>query len=241
MPPMSFSASLRYPIVKRQLDALRPESVVEVGCGMGAMACRLAAAYEYRGYEPDRRSFETAEHRLDEFGRGEVLNEPLPDAPDRQFDILCAFEVLEHIEDDSMAMKKWVRWIKPGGSVILSVPANPRRFAVGDAAVGHFRRYDKERLTAVMNDAGLAVTGLSAWGMPIGYLIEGTRNMILAAGKETGPIEERTAKSGRLYQPIGRVTGRFRELAMRPFTIAQRPFVNTDLGIGYVAVGRLDR
>jgi SAM-dependent methyltransferase len=236
-PPLSFSASLRLPIIAKHLERANPTSVVEVGCGLGAMAYRLASEFDYRGYEPDQTSCEVAAHRLAELGHGEVRNDRLPVQPDRRFGALCAFEVLEHIEDDSTALIDWVRWVEPGGVVILSVPADPERYGASDEAVGHYRRYTRGRLYEVMETAGIDVVAIDAWGMPLGYLLEAARNMVLANHQSGGQIHERTAQSGRLYQPSGPL-GRLPELATWPFTYLQRPFAKTDFGIGYVAVGR---
>ena len=54
-------------------------------------------------------SYSEAAARLARLGKGEVRNEPVPDQPDRSFDLLAAFEVLEHIEDDRGTLSNWAR------------------------------------------------------------------------------------------------------------------------------------
>jgi SAM-dependent methyltransferase len=239
-PPLSFSASLRRPIIDRFLEAARPQSVVEVGCGLGAMAHRLASRFDYRGYEPDQTSYQVAARRLAQLGRGLVRNEEIPDAPDRRFGALCAFEVLEHIEDDSAALASWVRWLEPGGAVVLSVPANPDRFSSADTAVGHYRRYTRVLLEHLMADAGIQSIQIAAWGMPAGYLLEAGRRLAFARSSSSGDMNDRTLRSGRMFQPTGRV-GRLAEVIVWPFTTVQRPFEGTDVGVGFVATGRISR
>ncbi|MDP3984581.1 MAG: class I SAM-dependent methyltransferase, partial [Acidimicrobiia bacterium] len=67
-PALTFSASLRLPLVEAHLRQLEPTSVVEVGCGQGAMAYRLAQRFDYRGYEPDQTSYASAQRYLDRLG-----------------------------------------------------------------------------------------------------------------------------------------------------------------------------
>ena len=87
------------------------------------------------GFEPDGGSFVVSEQRLHSIGRGVVHNRPLPTVPDRTYDVIVAFEVLEHMEDDGDALRTWYQWVKPGGFVLLSVPAHAGRFGSCDNAV----------------------------------------------------------------------------------------------------------
>lgn len=61
--------------------------------------------------------------------------------------MVCAFEVLEHIEDDKEALAERVTDVRPGGQLVLSVPAFQERFEPMDRHAGHFRRYSPEELT----------------------------------------------------------------------------------------------
>lgn len=234
-PALSPAASLRLPLIETWLGQIGPTSVIEAGCGMGAMACRFAARYDYRGYEPDPISYATASKRLAGLGRGEVRNEMMPETPDRRFDVLAAFEVLEHIEDDRGTLASWAGWLNPGGHVVISVPAHPERFGPCDQMAGHCRRYTRQELSSVFESAGLDTVSIESWGMPVGYLLEAGRNVVArrSLGKEVG-----TSGSGRFFQPPAGL-GRTVEIALRPAALLQRPFRDTDKGIGFVAVGRL--
>jgi SAM-dependent methyltransferase len=237
-PALSLSASLRLPLIEKWLDVIRPGSVVEVGAGMGAMGFRLANRYDYRGYEPDLSSHQVAASRLAALGRGEVRNTDIPAEPDRLFDVVCAFEVLEHIDDDAAALNSWARWLAPGGHIVMSMPSQPDRFGAWDERVGHFRRYSRGSLGAVLMGAGFEVRSIESWGMPLGYLLEAARNRL--ARRRLGETGVGTAGSGRVYQPAAGL-GRAVEVAMWPVAVVQKPFANTDKGIGYVVIGRLRR
>lgn len=235
-PALSISASLRLPLIERWLDVIQPGSVLEVGAGMGAMGYRLASRYDYRGYEPDPISHQVAASRVAVLGHGEIRNTEIPTEPDRSFDLVAAFEVLEHIEDDVGALTEWSRWLVSGGHIVMSMPAHPGRFGPWDERVGHFRRYSRESLGAVFEAAGFEVRSIESWGMPIGYLLEAARNRL--ARRRLGESGVGTSGSGRVYQPPGGL-GRAVEVAMRPMAAVQRSFTHTERGIGYIAVGRL--
>lgn len=237
-PALTPAASLRLPLIEAHLRRLRPSSVVEVGCGQGAMAFRLAQRFDYRGYEPDPTSYRVARDNLGQLARGTVFNSTLPSPPDRTFDLLVAFEVLEHLEDDLEALCTWSTWVRPGGHILLSAPAHPERFGPGDLAVGHYRRYTRAALAKVMVEAKLMIESIDCWGMPFGYLLEWGRNTCLRRRGSIDSKEAGTARSGRLFQPPA-WWGRAVELAVVPGTILQRPFRSTDYGIGYVASAAL--
>jgi SAM-dependent methyltransferase len=67
------------------------------------------------------------------------------------------FDVLEHIEDDKAALEGLHRSITPGGRLYLAVPAFQKLWARDDIEAGHFRRYTKKSLTAVVEEAGFEV------------------------------------------------------------------------------------
>ncbi len=74
---------------------------------------------------------------------------------DKAYDIVAAFDVLEHIKDDSAALKEWKRVLKDDGAVILTVPAYSWLWSDHDVSLHHFRRYTVGRLKSVVAIAGL--------------------------------------------------------------------------------------
>ncbi len=63
--------------------------------------------------------------------------------PDNSFDVVGAFDVLEHIKQHEEALNEWRRVLKPGGSVVLTVPAYQWLWSGHDASLHHYRRYTK--------------------------------------------------------------------------------------------------
>lgn len=236
-PPLSLSALLRYDVVTRLLPSGR-HRLLEIGAGLGSMGALLAERFEYVGVEPDPVSFETAERRVGK--RGRVLNCTAEELPANEiFDVVCAFEVLEHVEDDSAALRRWLRHLRPGGLALVSVPHGRERFGPQDELVGHFRRYDRADLLDLFNRSGLRASTVVCYGFPLGNALDVLRNSIAQRRALPPSVEERTTASGRWLQPAEWAAPATWVLTL-PFRLLQRPFAATSLGTGLVASGRLD-
>jgi SAM-dependent methyltransferase len=141
-PPLTVKGWLRYDVVTRLLAGLEGvESVLEVGAGEGALGVRLARRYRYVGLEPDPRAFATARARFARAGLESVVEGDVEKLPSGStFDLVCAFEVLEHCEDDVAELRRWAERVRPEGWLMLSVPAFADWFGPADRKAGHFRR-----------------------------------------------------------------------------------------------------
>lgn len=207
-PPLSWMASLRWPVVERVLATESPESsVVELGCGQGAVGARLARRFaQYTGVEPDELSRSVAAERVAPLG-GRVVAALTDLMPGQAAHVLCAFEVMEHIEDDREALRHLVeRAGRPGSLVILSVPADPHRYSATDELVGHYRRYTDGQLVDLLRAAGLTQIHHRRYGFPLAYALEDVRDVIARrrlrrAGADRLEMETRSHGSGRLLQP----------------------------------------
>jgi SAM-dependent methyltransferase len=237
--PLAPNAWLRFDVVARMLPA-EAVTALEIGCGGGGFGARLAMRYEYLGIEPDRVCAVVARDRLHAIGRGEVQNAAAEFLPTRQFDLVCAFEVLEHIENDSAALRAWARLVRPSGWLLLSVPAGQDRYGPWDELVGHFRRYEPASLAELLTETGFVHVRTSRYGFPLGYALEPARNLVARRRLVRAPgqtISERTAASGRQLQPPGGPAGALSRWATAPFRFAQRAFPGT--GTGLVAIARM--
>jgi SAM-dependent methyltransferase len=235
-------ATMRYDRV-RTLIPPTAHSILEIGCGQGALGYRLATdrpGRSYLGLEPDAESCAVARQRLSGVEGADVrcassdgLN------ASETFDLACAFEVLEHTADDHSTLAAWLRHVRPGGHVLISVPAHPGRFGLADEVAGHYRRYDPSGLRELFRDVGLDDIRIVLYGMPLGYLLERVRGPLLAraAKVDDESPEERTRGSGRLLQPSGAVSGTLIAVGTAPFRILQRAFPHH--GIAIVARGQV--
>lgn len=81
------------------------------------------------------------------------------DYPDGFFDIVVAFDTLEHIEDDSKAMDEITRVLKPGGGFAFTVPAFQFLFSAHDRELGHQRRYSMKTVRLLIRNMDIEATG----------------------------------------------------------------------------------
>src|SRR5207247_247260 len=214
------------------------ESILEIGAGRGALAARLATRYRYVGVEPDPLSCEAAKEVLGRLGSGEMVCGDVSALPAAAvFDAVCAFEVLEHIEDDAAALRAWRERLRPDGWLLMSVPLYPPRFSPAGRFVGHYRRYAPEPLGELLRVAGFADVRLMTFGFPLGHVLERSRNLLARMAKADASQEERTGASGRRFQPTGR-KGLATQALSAPFRVLQRPFYDTRLGAGLFALAR---
>jgi SAM-dependent methyltransferase len=223
-PPLSPRAALRWDVVRRIVAEQRPATILELGCGLGAVGMRLSQLAEYTAAEPDERCFEVAHQRITPMG-GTVLHGDHNKVPAGDgYDLVCAFEVLEHIEDDEGALARWLPLVRPGGRLLLSVPADPERFGPSDVLVGHYRRYTAEQLRDRIAATGAVDVTVRHYGWPLAYLLDSVRDRL--ASRRTGQAAptplERTHTSGRLFQPRNSLMGGAIRAGVAPFAAIQR-------------------
>jgi SAM-dependent methyltransferase len=93
---------------------------------------------------------------------GDITALPFPDC---SFDLVCAFDIVEHVEGDRQAFRELGRVARDGAAVVFSVPLDPARWSAFDALVGHVRRYDPDDLLALLGEHALALEQSAAFGM----------------------------------------------------------------------------
>ncbi len=93
---------------------------------------------------------------------GTILDLPFAN---RSFDLVCAMDIIEHVEDDVGALRELTRVLAPHGTLLLSVPLHQSHWTAFDDLVGHCRRYEPARLTALLEQFGLRVECSAVYGM----------------------------------------------------------------------------
>jgi len=84
---------------------------------------------------------------------------------DAAFDLVCALDIVEHVDDDGRAMSELSRVCAPGGTLLLSTPLHPSKWIAFDEFVGHRRRYEPLQLLAMLDEHGFGVTRSAVYGM----------------------------------------------------------------------------
>ncbi len=140
----------------KKINLPHAATILEIGCGTGANLQMLSQHGALSAMEYD----ETAKSIANELGICRVLAGSLPNSvpyADASFDLICMLDVLEHIEDDQAALARVLRLLKPGGRLLVTVPAYQWLWSEHDMAHGHFRRYTARSLRHKAIDAGFSV------------------------------------------------------------------------------------
>ncbi|MGH8460381.1 MAG: class I SAM-dependent methyltransferase [Stenotrophobium sp.] len=84
---------------------------------------------------------------------------------DGSFDLVCALDIIEHVDDDERALAELARVAAPGAALILSTPLHPAMWTAFDDFVGHRRRYEPQQILAKLAAHGFAVEQSAVFGM----------------------------------------------------------------------------
>ena len=141
-------------VIERRVG--RVGRLLEIGCGTGSNLQMLRGFGNVEGIETSAFAREYAASR-----GFSVRDGRLPDGLPQSigtFDAVCMFDVLEHIEGDLDALITVRRLLKPGGRIVVSVPAYQWLFSDHDIRLHHYRRYTRGRLHELLRRAGFVVS-----------------------------------------------------------------------------------
>jgi SAM-dependent methyltransferase len=138
--------------------------VLDAGCGSGRMLDELARSFAYvDGIELSEEGVALARGRAG--GRADVRRgrvEELP-WPEETFDLVLSLDVVEHTPDDRATLRELRRVTKPGGALLLTVPAYQALWSRHDVVNHHFRRYDRRMLRALAAETGWAIERMTSF------------------------------------------------------------------------------
>jgi len=175
----------RREIIAAQIERLGlPPSaeVLEVGCGTGGNLEMLSRFGHLRAIEPDEDSRAYAGRNGIEI-QGGLLPDGLPSF-ETAFDLIAAFDVIEHVDDDAGSVAALAGLLKPGGSFIATVPANAWMWSRHDELHHHKRRYALAPFRQIFADAGLKVEKATYFNSLLFPLIAAVRAAHKAMGRE---------------------------------------------------------
>jgi len=157
------------------ISPISPGRVLEIGCGAGALIYELSLnGWQCEALETSRPAYDLArklnKHRKIKF---HCKIDPSWNA---HFDLMISNEVLEHIEEDKEVLTQWRQWLKPRGTLILSVPCHRKKWNYSDIWAGHYRRYEKKSLISLLSNAGFSINRFECYGFPLTNLIESIRS-----------------------------------------------------------------
>ena len=186
----------------REVTDRRPR-ILDVGCGTGANLLMLSKYGDAEGVDVSEDALAFCRERGLEkvrLGAGEEL--PYEDAT---FDLVTAFDVVEHMDDDLAGLREMRRVLRPGGRVLLFVPAFMFLWGVQDDVSNHRRRYRLPELRRVLEEAGFEIERTTYANITFFLPILLVRKLMRLTGIKTESENNITVSS--LNGPLGRLLG----------------------------------
>lgn len=180
-------------VIRRFVRPPADARVLEIGCGTGHNLAMLGQFGRLEAVELDNQARALAEQRL---GRP-IVDEALPGLATTlrgPYDLIALLDVLEHVDDDRMALTSILGMLSPGGALLLTVPANPWMWTAHDAVHHHHRRYRKADLVGRVTAAGYRIEMLSFFNTMLFPLI--------AAVRLAGKVTKRQESDDQLPSPM---------------------------------------
>ncbi|MBA3527484.1 MAG: class I SAM-dependent methyltransferase [Pseudomonadota bacterium] len=146
-------------LIRRSVDLPAGARLLEVGCGTGHNLAMLQRFGHVDAIELDPAARAIAERRL---GRP-VSDSRLPELegiPRSHYDLIGAFDVIEHIDDDAAAVSALAACLKPGGKLVVAVPAHQWMWSAHDELNHHKRRYSKRSLRRLIEGSPLQLQSI---------------------------------------------------------------------------------
>jgi ubiquinone/menaquinone biosynthesis C-methylase UbiE len=177
--------------------------ILDVGCGTGANLEMLQHFGTAKGVDVSSEALSFCRGRgLENVRQGEA--ERLPFA-DNSFDLVTALDVLEHLDDDSAGLSEFSRVLRPGGYVLMFVPAFMFLWGTQDDVSHHRRRYTLDSLSAAVRESGLVIERITYANIMFFAPILLARVLMRLTGLK--PASENNINIGSLNGILGRILG----------------------------------
>jgi SAM-dependent methyltransferase len=156
--------------------------VLEVGVGIGTFTerllprCQLVVGVDVVGDFLALCRKRLGDHQNLELHQADMGAGIPPALRGRRFDTVLCMNVLEHIEDDTRALRDFLALLEPAGALVLIIPQYPWLYNCLDSNDGHFRRYDRRGIEARLQVTGFEVTHTSCFNLAgiVGWFVNGT-------------------------------------------------------------------
>lgn len=159
-------------IIKKIKNNLLTGRVLEIGCGDGSLLSLFQGnTNKLYGCDISENAIQLAKKKFGDiaiFNIGDIIR--LDSLPGGEFDCIICSEVLEHIENDELAIENLYHKLKKGGYLIVTVPHIKKYWLPLDWVDGHVRRYEKAELRKKMAKFGFTICEIKTWGYPLLHL-----------------------------------------------------------------------
>ena len=200
-----------------------PLRVLEAGCGTGVLRAQLEAETAWRvdGADLDRAALEQVPA-----GRGRVLFYDLHDRREElreAYDLVVLYDVLEHIAETGPFLASLLHHLRPGGHLLVNVPALQPLFGRYDEAAGHERRYDRKSLAAELHGTGLEIRDMRYWAFTMVPVVA-LRKLLARFQRQPDAVIERG-----FQPPAGWVHALLKGVMRAEDAVLRRPPLGTSL------------
>ena len=187
-------------LIRREVHPAADSRILEIGCGTGHNLAMLSGFGHVDGLELDDEAAALSEKRL---GRV-IIRSPLPelDGVSNDYDLIGAFDVIEHIDDDHAALAAIATRLKPGGKFIMTVPAHPWMWTAHDVANHHKRRYSKRALRALVEGSPLRLDKIGYFNSLLFPLAIVERAASKLRGKDDGNVSLPPRPLNNLFEAV---------------------------------------
>jgi SAM-dependent methyltransferase len=188
-------------LIRREVRPGPDAQILELGCGTGHNLAMLGDFGHVDGLELDDEAREMSAKRL---GR-EIMSAPLPElkgVADRHYDLVGAFDVIEHIEDDRAALESIATKLKPGGKFIMTVPAHQWMWTAHDVVNHHKRRYSKRSLRRLIEGSPLKLDRIGYFNSLLFPLAIAERASSKLRGKDSADVKLPPAALNTLLEKV---------------------------------------
>jgi SAM-dependent methyltransferase len=130
---------------------------------------------------------------------------------DDSLDLVMAFDLLEHLHDDDAAVAEVHRVLKPGGTYLVAVPADPKLWSSHDEAVDHVRRYTRDGLLSLLERGGFEIKDVRSWNVLLRPVVAMRRKV--SSGSDLDDLHPivnfglRTIITAERYLPVKQLPG----------------------------------
>ncbi len=163
----------RRALVRRTVRDWPAGRAVDVGCGMGGNTVVLRElGWQAIGVEYTATGADIAASRGIPVVQGDGRRLPVADA---SVDLVMSTDAWEHIDDDVAVAAETARVLRPGGRVLVAVPAGMALWSGHDVALGHVRRYERDQLADLVRGAGLVIDDLWSWNVLLRPVVRARR------------------------------------------------------------------
>jgi len=216
---------------------------IEIGSGTGDFL-EILLRYNYSGLAVDFSSeaIEYLKRRFKDYKNSLKIIKKDFFLINEKVDIIIMFEVIEHIKDDTKALKKICSLLNYGGFLLLSTPSKMKNWSYFDIINGHYRRYEKQELIQKIKEAGFSIVEIYSYGWPL-------LNNLLFVNKfiskiRFGKIKNNdkkylTKKSGvsnhKIFYFLKFLINKY---VLAPFILLQNISCKNDRGTGYIVLAK---